>query len=119
AVLLAATGWACGDAYAEPASPGIFDPPADWIDWNGDNFFGPCRGDCSFSLYGGKEVATSMERIFFVKSPPAPIWRWHWRNTGLIAGDFSRRLVTIWKGLNIEPEFGLAQRFGEMHATEF
>jgi len=23
------------------------------IDWNGDNFFGPCQGDCSFALYGG------------------------------------------------------------------
>ena len=41
-----------------------------WVDWNGNNFFGPCRGDCAISLYGGKEVTTSMERIFFVKYPP-------------------------------------------------
>jgi hypothetical protein len=124
AALFAAVGLVCGNGYASTAmadNSASREPPAEsgWIDWNGDNFFGPCRGDCAFSLYGGKEVTTSMLRIFFLKSPPAPVWRWHWRNSEIVAGTFSRRLVTFWNVLSLEPEFGIGQRFGEMHATEF
>jgi hypothetical protein len=60
-----------------------------------------------------------MERMFFVKYPPLPVWKWHWRNSGIVAGAFSRRLVTFWNVLSLEPEVGAGQRFGEMHATEF
>ena len=91
----------------------------DWVDWNGDNFFGPCRGDCAISLYGGKEVTTSMERIFFVKYPPKLLPDWNWRGTYIAAATFSRRLVSFMDVLSIEPEFGIGQRFGQMHATEF
>jgi hypothetical protein len=90
-----------------------------WIDWNGDNFFGPCHGDCAISLYGGKEVTTSMERIFFVKYPPRLLPDWHWRGGYLAAATFSRRLVTFMDVVSLEPEFGIGQRFGRMHATEF
>jgi hypothetical protein len=114
----------CGNGYASTAmadSSASREPPAEsgWIDWNGDNFFGPCRGDCALSLYGGKEVTTGMLRIFALKSPPVPVWKWHWRNSEVVAGTFSRRLVTFWNALSLEPEFGVGQRFGEMHATEF
>ena len=137
AALIAAVGLLCGDGYASaamaadadrvqqaqavlvPAPPRAPPAPADWIDWNGDNFFGPCRGDCAISLYGGKEVTTSMLRIYFLKNPPKPFWKWHWRNSEIVAGAFSRRLVTFWDALSLEPEFGVAQRFGEMHAAEF
>lgn len=103
------------DAIAVPAAPAT--RPL-W-DWNGDNFFGPCRGDCALALYGGKEVTTSMTRIFFVRYPPKPIWDWRWNNSYIAAAAFSRRLVTFWDVLSLEPEFGVAQRFGGMHATEF
>jgi hypothetical protein len=106
-------------AGAAPA-PGAFEPfgRAPWIDWNGPNFFEPCRGDCALSLYGGKEVTSSMERIFLVKHPPTPAWDWRWRSTYLAAGAFSRRLVGFSNLISIEPELGVGQRFGQMHATE-
>lgn len=90
-----------------------------WVDWNGDGFFQPCHGDCAISIYGGHEVTTSMTNIFFVEYPAKPFWTWRWRNSDLAAIAVSRRLVTFWNALSIEPEAGLGQRFGEMHATEF
>lgn len=124
AALFVAVGLVCSIGYASAAmaddsKPGVAPEPAGWIDWNGDNFFGPCLGDCAISLYGGMEVTTSMERIFFVKQPPAPFWKWHWRNNDFVAGAFSRRLVTFWNALSLEPEIGIGQRFGGMNATEF
>ena len=77
-----------------------------WVDWNGGNFFGPCRGDCAISLYGGKEVTTSMECIFFVKYPAKLLPEWNWRGTYLAAATVSRRLVTFMDVLRLEPEFG-------------
>ena len=106
------------DAATAPSPPGELSEPEGGIDWNG-NFFGPCRGDCAISVYGGQEVTTSMERMFFVKYPPRPFWKWQWSNSEIIAGTFSRRLVTFWNSLSLEPEFGVGQRFGGMHATEF
>jgi hypothetical protein len=107
------------EVVAVPAQPRAPPEEAGWIDWNGDNFFGPCRGDCAFSLYGGKEVTSSMERMFFVKYPPLPPWKWRWGKSEVVAGAFSRRLVTFWNALSLEPEVGVGQRFGDMHATEF
>ena len=101
------------------AGPARADSLPSWINWNGDNFLSPCRGDCAVSVYGGKEVTTSMERIFFVRQPPKFIWDWQWRDTYLAAAALSRRLVTFGDVFSIEPEFGVGQRFGEMHATEF
>jgi hypothetical protein len=99
--------------------PGTTTLDGRWIDWNGRNFFAPCSGDCAISFYGGKEVTTSMLRIFFLRYPPKLFWEWDWRDNYLAAGAFSRRLVTFWNVLSIEPEFGVGQRFGDMHATEF
>jgi hypothetical protein len=93
--------------------------PTGWIDWNGANFFGPCRGDCAISIYGGKEVTTGMTRIFYVEEPHSPPWEWRWRNSYLVAATFSRRLVSFFDALSIEPELGIGQRFGQLHATEF
>lgn len=139
--LLAAAGVFHGHGYAQPmplgsaptGSWGAAQPAAGvmvpgtalagpfggpWLDWNGPNFFGPCRGDCAIALYGGKEVTSSMERIFFVKHPPTPVWDWRWRDSYLVAGAFSRRLVSFWNIISIEPELGVGKRFGQMHATE-
>jgi len=101
-----------------PTSPGTPVQPYDWVGWNGD-FFGDCRGDCSLALFGGKHVATSMTRIFFVNYPPRPPQEWRWRNSYVGAAAFSRRLVIFWNALSVEPEFGIGQRFGELHAIEF
>ena len=117
ALFVAFAGLACGAAHADPATNA--GAGTGWIDWNGDNFFRPCNGDCAFSLYGGGEVTTSMLRIFFLKAPPALPWSWHWGHSAIGAATFSRRLVTFWHALSLEPEFGVGQRFGDMHATEF
>jgi hypothetical protein len=95
-----------------PAEP----QPTDWIDWNGENFFSPCSGDCSISLSGGRQIRTSMTRIVTLQKPA---WEWNWGHSELLAGAFSRRLVTFWNALNIEPEFGVAKRLGDMQAVEF
>ena len=61
-----------------------------------------------------------MTNIFFVEYPPAPINKWHWRNSDFAGAAFSRRLVTFFGGdFRIDPELGAGQRFDEMHATEF
>jgi hypothetical protein len=99
-------------ARADPLSPG-------WIDWNGTNFFGPCQGDCSVALYGGRQVTSAMEPIFYINYPALPPWKWHWGGSELIAGSFSRRLLTLGNALNIEPELGIGKRFGELTAGEF
>lgn len=117
---------AISSAPAPPQSPARPAPApetaayasAGWLDWNGDNYFGPCRGDCAFSVYGGKEVTTGFRRAFFLRYPPKFIWEWRWRDNSLAAATFSRRLVTFWNSLVLEPEFGIGQRFGGMHATE-
>ena len=90
----------------------------DWIDWNGANFFGRCQGDCSVSLSGGRQITTAMARIMLINNPVSP-WEWHWGNAGIIAGAFSRRLVTFWHALDIEPQIGIAKRVGDMQAVEF
>jgi hypothetical protein len=90
----------------------------DWIDWNGPNFFAPCQGDCSVSLSGGRQITTAMTRIMLIHNPVPP-WKWHWGDAGIVDGEFSRRLVTFWHALDIEPQLGIGKRFGDMQAVEF
>jgi hypothetical protein len=92
-------------------------PPYDWIDWNGPNFFGPCQGDCSVSLLGGRQITTAMTRIMLIHNPVPPS-EWHQGDAGIVAGAFSRRLMTFWNALNIEPQIGIAKRVGDMQAVE-
>jgi hypothetical protein len=90
----------------------------DWIDWNGANFFGPCQGDCSVSLSGGRQITTAMTRIMLIHNAVPP-WNWHWGDAGIVDGEFSRRLVTFWHALDIDPQIGIGKRFGDMQAVEF
>jgi hypothetical protein len=114
----AATNAANPHATAAPASGPTQSGGADWLDWNGPDFFGPCHDDCSVTVFGGRQITTAMTRIMLIHNP-APIWNWHWGDAGIIGGEFSRRLVTFWDVLNIEPEFGVAKRLGDMQAAEF
>jgi len=100
------------------ASRGAAAGPPDWIDWNGENFFESCQSDCSVSLSGGRQITTAMTRIMLIHNP-VPAWEWHWGNAGIINGEFSRRLVTFWHALDIEPQIGIGKRFGDMQAVEF
>lgn len=123
----AAIGWVCGvlavgTAFAaEPPAPpvqshGAAAAHASWIEWHTHRFFSSCEGNCGIALYGGREDLDEMSKIL-VRAPRLP-WNWNWGRSGLIAGSFSRRLVTLLDVLDIEPEVGVGQRFGDMHATE-
>jgi hypothetical protein len=101
-----------------PANPPGAGGPQGWLRWNPNDFLGPCAGDCSLALYGGPEIRTAMTRVFLLRSP-VPMWDWKMGRSGIVAGAFSRRLATLWGGLDLEPEFGVAQRFDGMSATEF
>jgi hypothetical protein len=59
-----------------------------------------------------------MTRIMLIHNPVPP-WGWHWGGAGIVDGAFSRRLVTFWHALDIEPEIGIAKRVGDMQAAEF
>jgi hypothetical protein len=90
----------------------------DWIDWNGQNFLGPCQGDCGVSFSAGRQIATSMTRIMLINNPVPP-WQWRWGDAGIVDGQFSRRLVTFWHALDFEAQIGVGKRFGDMKAAEF
>ena len=88
-----------------------------WFTWHTHDFFTSCDGNCAFAIFGGREVKTDMTKAFLIEHPVAP---WHDRvgNAGIIAGNFSRRFLTVLNILDFETEVGVGQRFGNMHATE-
>jgi hypothetical protein len=91
--------------------------PAGWVDWNGDNFFGNCEGDCSLAILGGREIRTGLSKILGPKISPGD---WKWGPSGFVSAIFSRRLVTFWNALEIDPEVGAGKRFGaDAKAAEF
>jgi hypothetical protein len=93
-------------------------PDKPWIEWHTKDFFSTCDGNCGFAVFGGREIKEAMEEIFITN--PSPPWKWVYSDGGIVAANFSRRLVSFWDGaLQIEPEVGVGQRFGNMHAEEF
>jgi hypothetical protein len=98
----------CGLGWPIAAAAGDAPPPAaaSNVVWHTDGFFTQCDGNCAVSLLVGQQTLTLMP------------WHWRWGNTQLIGGAISRRLVTLWRALDIEPEFGLAKRVGGEHADE-
>ena len=89
--------------------------PASFLTWHTDNFFTQCDGNCAVSVFGGPQLLTHQYNIFIHLKPP---WDWHFGNADLVGGAISRRLLTLWDSLDIESEFGLAKRFGDMHTDE-
>jgi hypothetical protein len=94
-----------GDDPAQPAS----------VTWHTDNFFTQCDGNCAVSVFGGPQLLTHQYNILVHLTPP---WDWRFGNADLIGGAISRRILTLWDSLDIESEFGLAKRFGDMHTEE-
>lgn len=112
AALWLSLAWCAAASAQQPAPAALSAPvpsPTGWVAWNGDNFFGPCRGDCSFALLGGREISTGLEKI--VTRPVAP-WDWRWGDSGFVSGVFARRLATLWGAFDIVPEIGVGKRFG-------
>jgi hypothetical protein len=97
---------------ASDADPG---QTASWVTWHTDNFFTRCDGNCAVSVFGGPQLLTHQYNIFIHATPP---WNWRFGNADLVGGAISRRLLTLWDSLDIEPEFGVAKRFDDMHTDE-
>ncbi len=84
--------------------------------WHGNNYFSSCDDNCAFSLLAGPQVKIHMAQIFITN--PQPFWDWKYGNSSLLSATFSRRVLTIWNVMDIEPEVGLGKRVGDMHAVQ-
>lgn len=89
-----------------------------WLIWHTKDFFSSCNGNCAFAVYGGREVTTNMTSVFLLGDDPVAPWHARVGNAGIIAGNFSRRVLTMLNMIDLEAEIGIGQRFGDMHATE-
>ena len=122
AAVLAASSLGLGEAAAQASSDDKFS----WFEGALTPGGGFCSGHCAVHVYGGVATRTSMTSMFALDGAlePAPDeyiapWDWDFTGTGLVAGALSRRLLTFADVIDIEGEAGIAQRFGNMHETEF
>lgn len=116
----------CGIVYfVQPSFAETPTPPASTP--QSDSLFAPaiaynplkaCTGECSFSVYTGKFVDTSMADIFTVSNSFTPPWRWKFGQSELAAATFSRKLLENPGWWSIEGEIGAAKRFGDLNSTE-
>lgn len=86
-----------------------------WLEWK--PFVGPCDGNCATSLYAGRYVENSLAQVL-VGAPETPL-TWNYKDDYFVGTAVSRRIATLWRHLDIEPEIGIGQRFGEQSETEF
>jgi hypothetical protein len=87
---------------------------APWLEWH--SWHGPCAGNCGAAVYAGSYVEDSMSEILFTQ--PKPPTGWDYVDDHIVATTFSRRLATLWGHVDVEPEAGLAQRYGDQDETE-
>lgn len=85
-----------------------------WMD--SKPLWGPCAGDCGAAAYGGKYVDNGMAQVLFT-DPETPL-TWRYDDDYIVAAAASRRIATLWRRVDVEPEVGLGQRFGEQSETE-
>jgi hypothetical protein len=78
-----------------------------------------CNGNCAVSVYAGHELDTSMWTVFGLKHGYRPPWRYNYGDSGIVSGAVSRRVLTFANVIDVEPEIGIGQRFGDMHEEEF
>ena len=86
------------------------------FDWKWTSWDQPCQGNCSAMVFGGPYVKNSMTQIFLEDFIPP--WDWKYGGGGLVGFALSRKLVSIYDTVDIEPEIGIAQRFGNQDQTE-
>lgn len=77
---------------------------------------GPCAGNCATAIYAGWYVDNSMGQVL-VTSPETP-FTWDYEGDYLVATAVSRRVATLWRHVDVEPELGVGQRWGEQDETE-
>ena len=105
---------ACAQLSTPPGRAAADSSP--WFVWNSHDFFGPCAGDCSAAVFGGREITTPMSSVFLIHNPVAP-WNVETGNAAVIATAITRSFATIFGGLDMEAEAGIDQCLGDMHAT--
>lgn len=88
----------------------------DVFDWRWNAIDQPCAGDCSVMVFGGRYVENSMTSIFLQDFIPP--WNWKYGDGAILGFAASRKLVSIYDMIDLEPEVGIAQRFGNMHQQE-
>lgn len=101
---------------AQCLAAGISGPAAaaDWVEWR--PLTGPCDGNCGVAAYAGWYVEEGMSDIF-VSNPETPL-TWTYAGDHLVAGAVTRRIATLWRHVDVEPEFGIGKRFGKQWETE-
>lgn len=85
-----------------------------WIEWR--PLRGPCAGNCATSIYAGWYVDNSLGQVL-VTAPETP-FTWDYEGDYIVATAVSRRVATMWGKVDVEPEIGVGQRFGEQDETE-
>jgi hypothetical protein len=108
ALLMKAMAWGAATAALAEESP--------QSPWVVTDLFSPCAKDCAVTLFGGKSVAqTDMTSMFLKFESPST---WQWDNTYVVALAISRPLVQYGKYFSIDPEIGVARRFGDADGVE-
>ena len=85
--------------------------------WTPGDLFEPCNGSCAVTIYGGNYVENSLGQVL-VTSPELPIGWNYATNDHIVATSISRTTAWFWHHWTLEPEVGMAQRFGRQDATE-
>lgn len=85
------------------------------FDWKWNSLGQPCSGDCFAAVYGGPFVKTSMTDIITLTTPA---WKVKHGDGAIIAATLGRRAATLASFIDIEPEVGIAKRFGNQDEFE-
>lgn len=89
---------------------------SEWFDWNFYPINEPCQGNCAVSVFGGYFVEDFLDTIIFEL---IPFWTWNYEEDYIVGASVSRRILSFYDAIHLEPEIGIAQRFGRQHETEF
>jgi len=103
------------DARSRETTAPVSATAGSWLAWHTDHVFDECDDNCGVAVYGGPQITTHMATVF--DSRPLP-WTWKSGSSGIVGGTFSRRLATLWGVIDVEPEIGVAKRFGDLHQDE-
>ena len=79
--------------------------------------FTPCDGDCGVAIYAGPYVEDSMSDLLVTSPQPPTTWDYV-GDDHIVATALSRETWRFGTRWTLEPEVGLARRFGRQDATE-
>jgi hypothetical protein len=85
--------------------------------WEPSGLFSPCEGACGVAVYAGRYVEDSLGGDIILSPSPPMSWNYG-SDDRLIAASVSRQVAEFWQHWTLEPEIGVARRFGRQDATE-